>query len=591
MGIVALAVLAAAGFGLYWFLNRSGPPPFQNFTINQITKTGKAAEAAISPDGKYIANVQDDNGLRSLWLRNVPTGSDTQILAPAAATYATLTFSPDGNYIYFRKALIGTGSAWNLYRVPVLGGSPQVVVRDVDTNVTFSPDGRRMAYWRGNDPEVGKFYLLTANPDGSDEQVLLTTSNDELAFSLSWSPDGKTITYNLFNTGGALSKLRNVDVATRQVRDLASYKDDLVENVTWLPAQRALIALYRERGPSYERGQLGWIARTGGSIQPITRDTNSYGTLTVSSDGKTATTVQEQHTTYLDRVASSALSESASIQPMAAVQGPRSLAWTADGKLLFTDGQSVRRLTANGDIESTLISDPNALIRDISTCGERYMLLAWLFHGNGNRQTIWRVDADGSNPTQLTHGPFDAEPVCSPDGKWVYYASVNNLYLRRVPLEGGEVQPVPNAAVPKMYAIGAGIAVSPDGKRLAFNADLNEGNGSQVATTKLAVVDLDSVGKSSPRLFAPDPRLTGGAGEGGFANRLTFTPDGKAIAYLIRDKGVDNIFVQPLDGSPGHQITNFPSDHILQFEWSPDGKSLAVARFHETSDVVLLTQK
>jgi hypothetical protein len=60
---------------------------------------------------------------------------------------------------------------------------------------------------------------------------------------------------------------------------------------------------------------------------------------------------------------------------------------------------------------------------------------------------------------------------------------------------------------------------------------------------------------------------------------------------VIRDKGVDNIFVQPLDGSPGHQVTKFPSDHILHFHWSPDGKTLAVARQHETSDVVLLTQK
>ena len=92
------------------FLNRSGPTPFQNFSITQITNTGRALQAAISPDGKYILNVEDDNGLQSLWLRNVPTGSDTQILAPAAATYASLMFFPDGNYVYFKKAGINTQS-------------------------------------------------------------------------------------------------------------------------------------------------------------------------------------------------------------------------------------------------------------------------------------------------------------------------------------------------------------------------------------------------------------------------------------------------------------------------------------------------
>ena len=73
---------------------------------------GKAQEAAISPDGKYVLNVQNDNGMQSLWLRNVPTGSDTQIVPPAAAVYSILAFSPDGNYVYFRKAGIGTQSEW-----------------------------------------------------------------------------------------------------------------------------------------------------------------------------------------------------------------------------------------------------------------------------------------------------------------------------------------------------------------------------------------------------------------------------------------------------------------------------------------------
>ena len=80
---VAVILLAAAGFGIYSLLTRSGPTPFQNFAITQVTNTGKAELAAISPDGKYVLNVQNDNGLRSLWLRNVPTASDTQIVPPA----------------------------------------------------------------------------------------------------------------------------------------------------------------------------------------------------------------------------------------------------------------------------------------------------------------------------------------------------------------------------------------------------------------------------------------------------------------------------------------------------------------------------
>jgi Tol biopolymer transport system component len=72
---------------------------------------------------------------------------------------------------------------------------------------------------------------------------------------------------------------------------------------------------------------------------------------------------------------------------------------------------------------------------------------------------------------------------------------------------------------------------------------------------------------------------------------MTFTPDGKSVAYVVRDQGVDNIFVQSLDGSPGHQITDFTAQHIAEFQWSPDGKTLAVARTQDTSDVVLLEEK
>ena len=52
-----------------------------------------------------------------------------------------------------------------------------------------------------------------------------------------------------------------------------------------------------------------------------------------------------------------------------------------------------------------------------------------------------------------------------------------------------------------------------------------------------------------------------------------------------------NIFVQPLDGSPGRQVTDLTSENISQFQWSPDGKTLAVARVHDTSDVVMLSEK
>jgi len=99
---------------------------------------------------------------------------------------------------------------------------------------------------------------------------------------------------------------------------------------------------------------------------------------------------------------------------------------------------------------------------------------------------------------------------------------------------------------------------------------------------KIAILSLDPGGDGSPRLFNADRRLSGS---------VQFTADGKAIAYPITVKGVDNILVQPLDGSPGRQITNFKSDQISEFHWSPDGKALGILQFHIDSDVVLVRDK
>jgi serine/threonine protein kinase len=67
-----------------------------------------------------------------------------------------------------------------------------------------------------------------------------------------------------------------------------------------------------------------------------------------------------------------------------------------------------------------------------------------------------------------------------------------------------------------------------------------------------------------------------------------FTPDGKAVAFVREEKGVDNIWIQPLDGSKGRQLTTFKSEIIQDFRWSVDGKHLAVLHTNATSDVVLL---
>ena len=273
-------LLAAAALGLYLLLHRTPPTPFQNFAITQVTNSNRAVVTALSLDGKYVLTVMDDKGLNSLWLRNVATGSDTQVLPPTAAI-PNVAFSPDGNYIFFRKAENAIASDFNVYRAPVLGGTPKVAVRDVDSAFAFSPDGRRMAFIRGNNPETGKYRVLEANLDGSDEKVLHVEVMRFLPRWLAWSPNGKQIAYPEVLAGKALGAINLLDRETGKIKTL-TFADKTIWEMTWSPDGEGLFVIYQQKGPNFNRRQMGYVALSDGQLRPISRDTNSYATLTLS---------------------------------------------------------------------------------------------------------------------------------------------------------------------------------------------------------------------------------------------------------------------------------------------------------------------
>jgi len=582
---VVLALIGAAGFGIYSFLSRSGPVPFQNFTITQVTNTGKADQAAVSPDGRYVLNVQNDNGRQSLWLRNVPTGSDTQVIPAAADYYRNLAFSPDGNYVFFRKAANSQGTQFDLYRAPVLGGTPRAIVRDIDSDLAISPDGRRIAYVRANNPDPGRYRLLSANADGSDETSLRITQSTRGAdpTHLSWSPDGKQIVYSFASAGEALGYIETFDLASKQVATLAVFKDDRISELKWLARGRSLLAVFSEKGPNFERSQIGLISSKG-ELQPITRDVNRYVTLTLSADGKSASSVQvKTNRTLLRMDGNSSPKKPSEPQAVSQVADPRQIDWTPGGKLLVSDGASLTRMDPDGQNAAVLLGDPGAALLSISSCGERYVVLSWAGHAGTSAGRIWRANADGSAPKQLSSGVFDTSPFCSPDGKWVYYIDRPGIsHLMRVPIDGGKTEPVPGAEIPHQFGIEGVAYVSPDSKNLSLIVDVVDPVTS-LAQTKLAVLALD--GSSSPRLLELDPRIGSARNLSPVVQSLQRS---NAVVYPITQDGVSNLWVQPLDGSPGHQFTHFPSEVITDFHWSPDGNTLAVIREHDVADVVML---
>jgi Tol biopolymer transport system component len=582
IAVAGLAVLITAGFGLFSLMHRSSPVRFQNFTITQVTNTGKAALTAISPDGRYVLTVVNDKGLQSLWLRNLPTSSDTQVIPPSPASYKSLLFSPDGNYLYFIKAVDATNTNFDLYRAPVLGGAPQTMVRGIDSDVTFSPDGRRIAFARANVPEVGKYRLITANLGGGDEQVLqiAAPASDAPSF-VSWSPKQDKLAYRLFRPDQALGGIALFDIATSRTNKFARFDDKLTHDFKWLPDGHGLLALYSQKGPDYyRRSQIGFVPEEGEQLQPITRDTNSYATLTMSSDGKTVATVQTKTSQNL-YVLPGAGSQSPQANPMLPQgQFVYWFDWSADGNLIFSDFTRLLRIGIDRNVPTQLIGDSNAAIVEVAGCGNRYFVFSWTFHGGTNSTNVWRTNADGTNPVKLTDGKNDRGPVCSADEKWVYYWDVALQQLWRVPVDGsGKPEIFSGGTIPRTLPTETALSNSPDGKLLAYILATMPTPEDPYPQYKIALLDLSST-PLPPHLIDADERISSGG--------LSLTPDGKAVAYPIRENGVDNLWLQPLDGSRGRQITYFDAEQILKFRWSPDGRSLCVLRGHTDSDVVLI---
>jgi WD40 repeat protein len=143
----AIAFLAFAGLATYRAVFRSPRTSFENLQISKLTDEGKAVHVAISPDGRYVAYAVRNGTESGLRVRHVETRSDVQIPLPDRdrERFLGLTFSPDGNYLYYVQSNKEIASYNYLYKAPVLGGPALLLGKYADTPVSFSPNGQEFA--------------------------------------------------------------------------------------------------------------------------------------------------------------------------------------------------------------------------------------------------------------------------------------------------------------------------------------------------------------------------------------------------------------------------------------------------------------
>jgi len=562
---VVFLLLVAAAFGVYSLLPHKKVLPTEAMSIENLTNNGHVALARISPDGKYLLHVLEENGLQSLWLRHIPTGSNTQVVTPAATRYSGLTFSPDGNYIYFVRRDDSEQAIAALYDAPMLGGTPRLLIKDVDSPIAFSPDGQRFAYLHqhGNSAATD---LKIARRDGSFERDLFHHKDlltDSL--TLAWSPDGKTIVIPIVQpTQQDLGAFLAVDAASGEAKPVAIAKDRIYKEPSWFPDGSALLVSATTASTGFLRDQLGVVSFPGGDFRLLTTDTNDYVHPNISADGQSIAASQVQGKFEI------AIAPAGSPEKLTPIKLPSNLPvwswdWTPDGQILVVQGPDIRIVNPVGG-DRIIFSESRYPMDQVTSCGNgRYVVFRTLGRSGGAEANLWRVDANGTNLTRLTLGLNERVPACSNDGKWLYYLdAADSHFLKRIPIEGGSPETI-------IKSPSDPYALAPDGKSVA-TFEVREADH----TVMLILYSLLD-GKKSAIEF-DQHGLPG----------LAFLPSGKAVTYVVREKGVDNLWVQPLDGSAKRQLTHFTAERIASAAFSKDGSQLGLKRGHAESDAVLL---
>jgi serine/threonine protein kinase len=559
---IAMALIGLIGWVIMQRLRNRPAPLFQNLEVVKLTNSGNVADAAISPDGKYVVYVADELGKQSLWVRHVPTASSVMIAAPGEVRYQGLSFSRDSNYIYYvrqEKDQIGT-----LYQIPVVGtGATRKLASHVDSAVTFSPDGQRLAFVRAG-PSTSK--IIIAGIDGSGEQELVSGEKTEGFTSPSWSPDNTMIAYAVatFNDGFHMTLVANA-VSGGAQKIISSRRWYSIKRLSWLGDNSGLVVDASDQ--PYGVFQLWQISYPDDRAERITNDLNNYPALGLTANADVLVTVKSDKSTniWLMRLNDPAHAR----KLISGVGNYFGVTWFPDGRIAFSSMASgnpdIWVINSDGSGQKQLTASNGANYHPAVSPDGRYIAFTCFRGGVFN---ICRMDADGSNQAQLTQGDGASFPNWSPDEQWVYYdvLASGNATLWKVRADGRDPM-----SLTDRYS--RGPVISPDGHLISCTYW-----DDQAASLKYAVIP--SGGGAPIKLFGrPDPNR----------QRMTrWMPDNQALLYVDTLDGASNVWIQPLKTTEPRPVTSYESDRIFDFDLSPDGKQLVLTRGTTVSDVVLI---
>ncbi len=587
-GAVVLAALALGGWRLLHRGAAEGAAgQFQSMKMTPLARINNLVNATLSPDGRFLAYIATQGGRCSLSIRLVSTGSDVQILRPQEAPITGLTFSPDGDYLYFLSRDPESTIYSALFKVPALGGTPRKILFDVDSAVGFSPDGKRIAFVRGQpDQTPPSSALMVADADGSNLRALATKAlpnRFDPRVGPSWSPDGLSIAVvqgHIAGTGrDVIVQLTVADGRESQVGDNAW---SLIHALTWLPDGSGIAVI--GGGSGDETRQIWFVGHPLGKAQRITNDLNAYVGLSVSADGKTLATVQ---VTIAGDLWTAPANDASAAKQVAFGEGSARIpaflnpspgrtrvAAAPSGSIVFEGrrGRTSQLWEIAPDRAGPRQLTPDDLDARFPLVARRAGTIAFTASGADGIPHVYRIDSDGAGVAQITRGDGEVGLTISPDGAELIFLKLADLSRWKIPSNGGSstalAVPRPSFLLP-LY--------SPDGRTF----------GQGVFKERAGLVRV--VFEQFPAAGGPPLRSFEWQKPCEYGMPWKWAPSGDAVICIGGLDGVYNLWRQPLAGGAAQPITHFKTGNVQDFDWSTDGKQLFLWRGDGTTDVVLIT--
>ncbi len=563
---IVVIVLLGGGFWLVRTQNTSYGAPIlsEPFLLERLTDSGNAMLAVVSPDSRNVFYSNSSGGKSSIWLRQLDSLSNVEIIPPSKDFYGGLSLSPDGNILYFARLSESVEGQLDIYRVSIFGGVPLKIIKETQGWISISPDGAKISFVRCyyRDDEFCSLWIANSL-DGKYEEKLVSRSRPYRIGDNRISPDGKSIAFAVGQSEnqGNDFVLAEVRIDNRKERKLTEEKFFNIKNLVWLPNGNNLL-MTASRIPN--KNFLIWqVSRNSGEIKPLTKDSETYSSLSLDEAGRTLISTQVKRDFQIQVFQM----DNSSVKSF--LTDGESVEFAPNGNILFssatTGNDEIWSINSDGNNRKQLTNDKSGDTRPVSSPDGNTIY----FSSNRSGEVqVWRMDSDGGNQTQLTlkNGGF---PISvSSDGNWVYYHHGLDRTLWRVLNNGSNQEKV--FGIPKYR-----FAVSPDGSQAAFLE--KRGAEKFIVTAFLNDHRPDKIFKL--------------AGNANLAY-ITWSQDGKKFFYIL-DRGYSEnktLWMQPIGNEKaifvaylGDQATS----ETKGFAVSSDGKLFAVAQGRWKHDAVL----